>query len=338
MAKPKQEKNAKGLVGWKDGKRDKAAPNSVGNYKRASLNLSGKELGAKGRKAASARTVKIGQTKYEGKKVYGPGGNLLTGKVDLGGGNIGVYRKGVRVTAAKPKPTTRTSTAAPKPTAKTTRVPPSKRQEGGRTPGNKSATSGTVTSAIAQGNKKGPKDPAKNKDMVFVPAINRYVPKAGYTAKTNPYNKARVTGMREGRANVPEATLTALSLYGGGRLAVPAIKAAVGRTGLAKAGQAAGQGAREGLESGVKAAQGGARSTAKAATSTAKKATVKKTTVKKTTAPVKKTTPAKKTTVKKTTASKKPGVGMRPRKDGFKPAPLRKAERAAAKKTTARKK
>ncbi len=106
MKKAQQEEKAKGLIGLKKGKKVAGAPYSVGNYKRKSLNLKDKQLGAAGRKAAAVRggkKVSISNTRYDttNKKVYGPAGNLLTGRVDLGGGNIGVYRNGVRVTAKK---------------------------------------------------------------------------------------------------------------------------------------------------------------------------------------------------------------------------------------------
>jgi hypothetical protein len=106
MKKAQQEEKAKGLIGLKKGKKIAGAPNSVGNYKRKSLNLKDKQLGAAGRKAAAVRggkKVSISNTRYDTttKKVYGPAGNLLTGRVNLGGGNIGVYRNGVRVTAKK---------------------------------------------------------------------------------------------------------------------------------------------------------------------------------------------------------------------------------------------
>jgi len=106
MKKAQQEEKAKGLIGLKKGKKVAGAPYSVGNYKRKSLNLKDKQLGAAGRKAAAVRggvKVPISSTRYDTttKKVYGPAGNLLTGRVNLGGGNIGVYRNGVRVTAKK---------------------------------------------------------------------------------------------------------------------------------------------------------------------------------------------------------------------------------------------
>lgn len=91
MAKRAQtEENAKGLLA------------NVGNYKGKTLNLRGKQLGAKGRAAASARKIDISKTRYdkESKKVLGPMGKPVTGRIDLGGGNIAVYRNGVRVRAS----------------------------------------------------------------------------------------------------------------------------------------------------------------------------------------------------------------------------------------------
>lgn len=109
--KPQTEAKAKGLVGYKGGKQinkgTASANKSVGDYKGRTLNLSQSQLGAAGRKAAGARTVDIGKTTFDKSKggVLGPGGKPLTGRVDLGGGNIAVYKQGVRVraTAAKPK-------------------------------------------------------------------------------------------------------------------------------------------------------------------------------------------------------------------------------------------
>jgi hypothetical protein len=94
--KPQTEEKAKGLY------------DKVGNYSGKTLNLSRKQLGAAGRAAASVRggkNVDISKTKYDAtsKKVMGPAGKPLTGRVDLGGGNIGVYKNGVRVRAASGK-------------------------------------------------------------------------------------------------------------------------------------------------------------------------------------------------------------------------------------------
>ena len=81
----------------------------VGKFKgKKSLNLRDKQLGKKGRAAAAKRTVSISKTEHmkEGPnkgKVVGPKGNPLTGKVDMGGGNMAVYRNGKRVTAKSSK-------------------------------------------------------------------------------------------------------------------------------------------------------------------------------------------------------------------------------------------
>lgn len=81
----------------------------VGSYgNKKSLNLRNKQLGKKGVAASKKRTVSISKTKHmkEGPnkgKVVGPKGNPLTGKVDMGGGNMAVYRNGKRVTAKRPK-------------------------------------------------------------------------------------------------------------------------------------------------------------------------------------------------------------------------------------------
>lgn len=90
--KPQTEEKAKGLL------------KNVGNYKGKTLNLSKKQLGASGRKAASARKIAISRTTYDPKtkKVIGPMGKPITGRVDLGGGNIAVYKNGVRVRAQAP--------------------------------------------------------------------------------------------------------------------------------------------------------------------------------------------------------------------------------------------
>lgn len=105
--KAQTEKKAKGLV------------KGIGDYKGKTLNLTKKQLGKAGTAAAQKRTVDISATKFEAgsKKVLGPGGKPLTGTVDLGGGNMAVYRNGVRVRAAAPKPASspKTSTASQKP-------------------------------------------------------------------------------------------------------------------------------------------------------------------------------------------------------------------------------
>jgi hypothetical protein len=86
------EKKAKGLLA------------NVGDYEGKTLNLTKKQLGKSGQAAASSRRVAISRTTYDKatKKVLGPMGKPLTGRVDLGGGNIAVYKNGVRVRAAKP--------------------------------------------------------------------------------------------------------------------------------------------------------------------------------------------------------------------------------------------
>jgi len=88
----------------------KAGPNvEGGKFKgKDSINLSKKELGKKGTAAASKRTVDIGKTKHKKEgphkgKVVGPKGNPLTGKVDMGGGNMAVYKDGKRVTSRTAK-------------------------------------------------------------------------------------------------------------------------------------------------------------------------------------------------------------------------------------------
>ena len=88
----------------------KAGPNvQGGKFKgKDSINLSKKELGKKGAAAASKRTVDIGKTAYKKEgpnkgKVVGPAGNPLTGKVDMGGGNMAVYKDGKRVTSRTAK-------------------------------------------------------------------------------------------------------------------------------------------------------------------------------------------------------------------------------------------
>jgi hypothetical protein len=84
-------------------KRAKGLLSNVGDYKGKTLNLTKKQLGASGMKASSARKIAISQTRYDkaSKKVLGPMGKPITGRVDLGGGNIAVYKNGVRVRAQK---------------------------------------------------------------------------------------------------------------------------------------------------------------------------------------------------------------------------------------------
>ena len=96
---------AKGLV-------DKVG--SYGNKK--TLNLTKKQLGASGAKAASTRKIAISRTEYRDGKVYGPMNKPITGRVDMGGGNIAVYKNGVRVKASSAKPS---SPDKPKPPSAT---------------------------------------------------------------------------------------------------------------------------------------------------------------------------------------------------------------------------
>lgn len=109
--KPQTEEKAKGLL------------KNVGNYKGKTLNLSKKQLGASGRAAAGDRKIAISRTYYDAKtkKVIGPMGKPITGRVDLGGGNIAVYKNGVRVRAQAPSSKPKDSgdgapTRKPKPT------------------------------------------------------------------------------------------------------------------------------------------------------------------------------------------------------------------------------
>jgi hypothetical protein len=84
----------------------KGLHDDVGSYdNKKSLNLRKKQLGKKGVAASKKRTVSISDTSYSKKTgiVTGPKGNALTGKVDMGGGNMAVYRNGKRVTAKRPK-------------------------------------------------------------------------------------------------------------------------------------------------------------------------------------------------------------------------------------------
>lgn len=154
--KAQTEKKAKGLVGWKGGKPVKDAPNKVGDYKGKTINLTKKQLGKAGVAAAKKRTVDISKTKYEGKKVLGPAGKPLTGTVDLGGGNIAVYKNGVRVRAAAkkaaPKPSTRSGSTGSSGSGRT--ATPSQRGEGGG--GSKQGMS------AAQANKLGAEAPRGN--------------------------------------------------------------------------------------------------------------------------------------------------------------------------------
>lgn len=77
----------------------------VGDYgNKKTFNLTKKQLGASGAKAASTRKIAISRTEYRDGKVYGPMGKPITGRVDMGGGNIAVYKNGVRVKATSAKP------------------------------------------------------------------------------------------------------------------------------------------------------------------------------------------------------------------------------------------
>lgn len=85
----------------------KGLVDKVGTYgNKKSLNLTKKQLGASGAKAASKDKIAISRTTYNTttKKVTGPMGKPITGRVDMGGGNIAVYKQGVRVKAASAKP------------------------------------------------------------------------------------------------------------------------------------------------------------------------------------------------------------------------------------------
>ena len=109
-----------------------------------------------------------------------------------------------------------------------------------------------------------------SKAGVYVPAINQTVPRQGYTAKTNPQNKGRVTGGPQSRKDVPKAALTALAMY-------PVAAGAAGVARIASAGRSAAAGARQGISSlGARPAAQAAPSAAKAA---APKAAAKPTTM-----------------------------------------------------------
>lgn len=98
------EEKAKGLIGLEKGKKVEGAAYSVGNYKGKTLNLTKKQIAAKGKKAVAASkqaATSISDTKFEKGKGVTKGGKAFTGKVDLGGGNIAVYVDGKRVRAAK---------------------------------------------------------------------------------------------------------------------------------------------------------------------------------------------------------------------------------------------
>lgn len=140
-----QEKKAKGLLA------------NVGDYKKKSLNLTKKQLGKSGQAAASARKIAISRTQYDPqtKKVLGPMGKPITGRVDMGGGNIAVYKDGVRVTAKKAKspsgPSTKKNPPASGPgatAAERMRMRNAKNRPGAGPSGSRSAVSGTVTSGM----------------------------------------------------------------------------------------------------------------------------------------------------------------------------------------------
>lgn len=92
---PQTEERAKGLM------------SGVGNYRGRTLNLTNKQLRQAGGGAAKAanRTVNISNTRYDSasKRVLGPAGKPLNGRVDMGGGNFAVYVNGRRVRATKPR-------------------------------------------------------------------------------------------------------------------------------------------------------------------------------------------------------------------------------------------
>lgn len=105
--KAQTEAKAKGLIGWKNGKKDSSAKGpKVGDYAGKSLNLTKKQLSKGGvKKASTLKTVSISDTKFvKGKGVVSrTTGKLVRGKIDMGGGNIAVYKNGKRVNVTKPK-------------------------------------------------------------------------------------------------------------------------------------------------------------------------------------------------------------------------------------------
>lgn len=160
MAKPKAktEEKAKGLIGLNKGKKTQGAANSVGNYKGKTLNLSKRELGKAGQRAAGARTIDISKTQYDPqrKQVMGPMGSPITGRVDLGGGNIAVYKQGVRVSAKKasPRPVTRgggTTTSKSGGPTSGRNLPVGTTGSNKPRTGKRNAISGTVSAAISSG-------------------------------------------------------------------------------------------------------------------------------------------------------------------------------------------
>jgi len=134
--KNQTEETAKGLL------------KNVGNYKGKTLNLTKKQLGKSGAAAASQRKIAISKTRYDekSKKVLGPMGKPITGRVDLGGGNIAVYKNGVRVKAASPssksKAGTTDKTGSPQP--KTAGYEERKGRVGAMTPSASARTAGSV--------------------------------------------------------------------------------------------------------------------------------------------------------------------------------------------------
>lgn len=242
--KPQTEAKAKGLIA------------NVGDYRGKTLNLSKKQLGKSGRSAAAARTVDISQTRYEGKKVLGPKGKALTGRVDLGGGNIAVYQKGVRVRAQKPQAPTGGG-GTPKPSAVTSRVSPSARGEGAGKKYQKPAN-------FSQ-NRSGPKAfsaPTKEKPTM------RYAPPGASPQKIKNINYAT--------RNISGEKRLKGALFLGGVAALPFAGAAAGAvTGvsrIAAVGRVAGQGASEAVKKGAGLSAGTARGSASAAQAAAKKA------------------------------------------------------------------
>ena len=136
----------------------KGLHDDVGSYgNKKSLNLRKKQLGKKGVAASKKRTVSISKTEHmkEGPnkgKVVGPKGNLLTGKVDMGGGNMAVYRNGKRVTAksskgVKPKVTSSKVTSSKVTSLKET---PPKAKTSTLTAAQKAAKAKTTTLTTAQ--------------------------------------------------------------------------------------------------------------------------------------------------------------------------------------------
>lgn len=142
----------------------KGLHDDVGSYgNKKSLNLRNKQLGKKGVAASKKRTVSISKTEHmkEGPnkgKVVGPKGNLLTGKVDMGGGNMAVYRNGKRVTAksskgVKPKVTSSKATSPKVTSSKVTSLKetPPKAKTTTLTAAQKAAKAKTTTTPAQKG-------------------------------------------------------------------------------------------------------------------------------------------------------------------------------------------